>query len=375
MDLFVTCGQGIEPLLIEELASLGYPQTVTGYRGVKVQNADMDAIYRINYQSRLAGRVFMPLANFRCRDAKALYKAAMDINWLEYIPEGKTIAIDANVTHPMLRNSLFAAQVVKDAICDQFREKTGERPSVDTRNPDVQLNLFIHDESGVISFDTSGQSLHKRGYRQETVDAPMQETMAAALLKLAKYQGTEILYDPCFGSGTLLIEAALMASKTPPGFLREEWGFFGLPQYSRERWLQIKAEADALKVPLVKGHFFGTDYNKKAVYATKVNLRAAGVHQFVEIANSDFRDYTPPVKPDFIIVNPPYGKRLDEVDQLRPLYRALGEWMKQKAAKPAKGFVFTGSMELTKEVGLAASRRYVLDNGGIDSRLLEFDLY
>ncbi|HEV8050875.1 MAG TPA: THUMP domain-containing protein [Parachlamydiaceae bacterium] len=375
MDLFITCGQGIEPLLIEELASFGYSQTVTGYRGVKVQNVDMDAVYRINYQSRLAGRVFMPLANFHCRDAKALYKAAMDINWMEYIPEGKTIAIDANVAHPLLRNSLFAAQVVKDAICDQFREKTGDRPSVDIRNPDVQLNLFIHDGSGVISFDTSGQSLHKRGYREETVDAPMQETMAAALLKLAKYQGTEILYDPCFGSGTLLIEAALMASKTPPGYLRKHWGFFSLPQYSQERWLKIKAEADGMIVPLVKGHFFGTDSNKKAVYAAKVNLRAAGIHQFIEIAHCDFRDYTPPVKPDFIIVNPPYGKRLDEVDQLRSLYRSLGEWMKHKAAKPAKGFVFTGSMELTKEVGLSASRRYVLDNGGIDSRLLEFDLY
>jgi putative N6-adenine-specific DNA methylase len=203
----------------------------------------------------------------------------------------------------------------------------------------------------------------------------MQETMAAALLKLAKYQGTEVLYDPCFGSGTLLIEAALIASKTPPGYLRQRWGFFSLPQFSNEQWLKIKAEADAMRIPLPKGHFFGTDSSKRAVHATKVNLRAAGIHQFVEIANYDFREYTPPVAPNFIITNPPYGKRLDEVDQLRPLYRALGDWMKNKSAKPGKGFVFTGSFDLTKEVGLSASRRYVLDNGGIESRLLEFDLY
>lgn len=375
MELFVTCGQSIEPLLAKELQSLGYHDIKEGYRGIHVLNASLEAIYRINYLSRLAGRVFLPLSKFQCRDPKALYKAAMAINWLDYIPQGKTIAIDANVTHPMLRNSLFAAQVVKDAICDQFREKTGDRPTVDTRNPDVQLNLFIHGQSGVISFDTSGQSLHKRGYRHETVEAPMQETMAAALLTLAGYQGTEILYDPCFGSGTLLIEAALMASRTPPGYLRSHWGFFSLPNHSEELWLKVKNEADQLKRPLTKGHFFGTDNNKKAVHATKVNLRVAGIHQFVEIANYDFRQYTPPVSPNFIITNPPHGRRLEEVDQLRPLYRALGDWMKQKTAKPAKGYIFTGSLDLSKEVGLAASRRYVLDNGGIESRLLEFDLY
>jgi putative N6-adenine-specific DNA methylase len=375
MNLFVTCGLGIEPLLIEELNSLGCSEIVSGYRGATVKNADLATIYKINYCSRLAGRVFLPLASFHCRDAKSLYKGAMNIDWLEYIPEGKTIAIDANVSHPMLRNSLFAAQVLKDAICDQFREKTGDRPSVDTRNPDVQLNLFIHNQSAVISFDTSGQSLHKRGYREETVEAPMQETMAAALLKLAKYQGTEILYDPCFGSGTLLIEAALIASATPPGYLRKQWGFRNLPQHSEELWQKIKMDADNKKIPLLKGHFFGSDSNKKAVHAAKVNLRAAGIHQFVEIANYDFREYTPSIEPNFVITNPPYGKRLEEVDQLRPLYRALGDWMKCKTAKPAKGFIFTGSFDLTKEVGLAASRRYVLDNGGIESRLLEFDLY
>ena len=375
MDLFVTCCQGVEPLLVQELEMLGYPHTTAGYRGVKVSSVDSDAIYRINYLSRLAGRVFLPLLASPCRDAKALYEAASKIDWFSYLPEGKTFAIDANVTHPRLRNSLFAAQVVKDAICDQFREKTGERPSVDVRNPDVQLNLFIHDESCVISFDTSGYSLHKRGYREETVEAPIQETMAAALLKLANYQGNEILYDPCCGSGTLLIEAALMASKTPPGFFRKQWGFFHLPDYNQERWLQCKAELDRLRIPLEKGRFFGTDSSKKAIHAAKVNLRAAGIHQFVEIANYDFREYTPPVNPNFIITNPPYGKRLGDIDQLRPLYRALGDWMKQKTAKPARGFIFTGSFELSKEVGLAASRRYVLDNGGIESRLLEFDLY
>lgn len=375
MDLFVTCGQGLESLLAQELGSLGYPQAVTGYRGVNVQNVELEAVYRINYLSRLAGRVFLPLARFRCRDSKSLYVDAGKIDWVSYVPQGKTIAIDANVQHPKLRNSLFAAQVVKDAICDQLRQRAGWRPNVAVRNPDVQINLYIYHEWAVVSFDTSGESLHRRSYRQETVEAPMQETLGAALLTMAGYTGSEIVYDPCCGSGTLLIEAAMMASKTPPGYLRTQWGFQNLPQHSQELWLKIKAEADAKKVPLLKKHFFGTDVNKQAAHATKVNLRAAGFLQDVEIINTDFRDYEPSIAPNFVITNPPHGHRLDDVDYLRPLYRALGDWMKRKTAKPAKGFVFTSSPELAKEVGLATSKRHVLESGGIEARLLEYDLY
>ena len=375
MDLFVTCGQGLESLLATELRSFCYNDLVDGFRGITVKNVEQEAIYRINYCSRLAGRVLLPLFQFSCYDERSLYNGASKIDWLSYIPEGKTIAIDANVNHLKLRNSLFAAQLVKDAICDQFRERTGWRPSVDVQNPDVQINLFIYREWAVISFDTSGQSLHKRGYRLETVEAPMQETLAAALLFLAGYKGTEILYDPCCGSGTLLNEAALMASHTPPGFLRTNWGFYNLPKHSQELWLKVKAEADAKKIQLPKGLISGTDVNKQAVHASKVNLRATGFHQTVEVIHSDFRDYNPEVLPTFLITNPPHGRRLDDVEDLCPLYRSLGDWMKQKTEKPAKGFVFTSSPELAKEVGLAASRRYVVESGGIESRLLEFDLY
>lgn len=375
MELFVTCAKEIEPLLVQELAELGFPDAVAGFRGARVPNADFNAIYKINYQSRLAGRVLLQIARFRCRDARSLYQAAYNIDWLRYLPKGKTFAIDANVTHPDIRNSLFAAQVVKDAICDQFRERTGERPSVSVRNPGVQLNLFIYGDQGVLSFDTSGITLHKRGYRQETVEAPMQETLAAAILRLAGYRGDEVMYDPCCGSGTLLIEAAMIASHTPPGFLRINWGFQSLPEHSQTAWLAVKAEADSKRTELKKGMFYGTDVNKAAATAAKINLRAAGFHQAVEISNRDFRDFDPPVPPNLIVTNPPHGHRLEQVEQLFPLYRALGDWMKRKSAKPGKGFIFTGSPELAKEVGLAASRRHVLDSGGIDSRLLEFDLY
>jgi len=365
----------MEPLLLQELEELGFDKLNKGFRGVYVQETALKDTYKLNYCSRLASRVLLPLKKFRCYNARSLYKECMEFDWLAYIPKGKTFAIDANVTHPQLRNSLFAAQVVKDAICDQFRQKFGQRPNVDTQNPDVQLNLFIKEQLGTISFDTSGVPLHKRGYRIEGVEAPLQETLAAALLKIAKYREEEIFCDPCCGSGTLLIEAALMATHTPPGYLRQKWGFMLHPEFSQQEWLRAKADADKKRKELQPGHIFGCDLSKNSVRICKTNLRAAGFHSSIEIQQSDFRDYTPPTPPTFICTNPPHGKRLENVDSLKPLYRSLGDFFKRKTAHPARGFIFTGSLELAKEVGLVPKKRYVIYNSGIESRFLEFDLY
>ncbi len=375
LPLFVTCGHGLEPLLHEELTELGFANVSEGYRGVYVEDSSFESIYRINYCSRIAGRVLLPIKQFRCYDRDTLYRQALEVDWLRYIGKGRTFAIDSNVSHKTLRNSLFAAQVVKDAICDQFRERTGQRPSVDSSHPQIQLNLFIHHENAVLSFDTSGQPLYKRGYRQQSGEAPMQETLAAALLRMAKYRGDEIFLDPCCGSGTLLIEAALIASRTAPGFLRKEWGFTKHPHFSMQTWLQVKGEADSQRIPLLPEHFFGIDVDFEAVRMCKANLRAVGFHSLVDIAQEDVRVYAPEIRPNFVITNPPYGRRLDDVEHLRALYRSLGDFLKRMTAKPARGFIFTGSYDLTKEVGLATARRYVIESGGIEARLLEFDLY
>jgi putative N6-adenine-specific DNA methylase len=374
-ELFVTCGQGLEQLLTEELEQLGLQGITPSYRGVYVRDSSMGAIFLINYCSRIAGRVLLPLTLFRCHDRDSLYKAALKINWLNYIPKGSTFAIDANVTHRNLKNSLFAAQVMKDAICDQFREKTGGRPSIDTSAPDVQLNLFIQADKGIISFDTSGAPLYKRGYRLETVDAPLQESLAAAMLQIARYTGEETFCDPCCGSGTLLIEAALVASNTPPGYLRKRWGFTQLPDFSNQAWLTFKNERDQQRKPLAEGKIFGADISKNSVRATKANLRGAGFLTQVEVVASDFRDYTPPEPPQLIFANPPHGLRLDDVDSLRSSYRAFGQFLKEKCARPGRAFVFVGQFELTKELGLAPKKRHVINNSGVDSRLLEFDIY
>lgn len=372
--LFITCGQGLESLLETELRELGY-ESRFGYRGVYSEVASFSDIYRINYLSRLAGRVLLPLSHFKCRNQKDLYQNALEIDWFKYLPQGKTFAIDANVNHAELRNSLYAAQVVKDAIVDQYREKTGARPSVDTKNPDLQINLFVNREQAILSFDTSGSPLHKRGYRLEAVEAPLQESLAAALLRISGYTGKEILYDPCCGSGTMLIEAAMIASNTPAGFYRKDWGFTSHPEFNRDEWEAVKKEADSQRRELEPGKLFGSDVSRNAVRISRMNIKAAGLAPVIEIAFSDFREFTPPFAPNFMITNPPHGLRLGEESTLIPLYRALGDFMKQKMAKPSKGFVFTGSMLLAKEVGLAPKQRHVIENSGVESRFLEFDLY
>lgn len=374
-SLFVSCASHLEPLLVEELKELGLEKLTPGFRGVYVDQWDWSTIYKINYASRLATRVLLPLLRFKCFDQRALYNAASTIDWTKYIKKGHTIAIDANVHHRDLRNSLYAAQIVKDAICDQLRQKGGWRPSVNLQDPDVQLNLFIQNHSGIISFDTSGVPLHKRGYRQETVEAPMQETLAAAILRMANYSKNEILLDPCCGSGTLLIEAALMASNTPPGYLRKKWGFMCHPQFQQMEWLKVRNEMDAHRTQLGPGHFFGIDLSREAVRVTKVNLRAAGFLKEVEINQADFREFTPSTKPTFIVTNPPYGKRMEEEDRLKSLYRSLGEFLKNHCTKPGRGFIFTGNLELVKEVGLAAKKKNVLSTGGVEARLLEYDIF
>lgn len=373
--LFVSCASAVEPLLLEELKELGCSSLTIGYRGVYINKWDWNTIYRVNYASRLGSRVLLPLHRFKCYDAKALYRHAMDIDWTPFFKEGGTFAIDANVNNRELRNSLYAAQVVKDAICDQMRQRTGRRPSVQVQNPDVQINLFIQQQNGVISFDTSGEPLHKRGYRQESVEAPIQESLAAAILTLARYTKDQILLDPCCGSGTFLIEAALMATNTPPGYLRKYWGFMRHPGYDNGAWLKVRNQIDEHRTPLDPGHLFGIDRSVQAIRACKINLKAAGFNQQVEVYQDDFREYTPSVTPDLIITNPPHGRRLEEEDALRPLYRAMGAFLKQHCAKTGRGYVFTSSLELAKEVGLAPTKRHVLSTGGLDARLLEFEVF
>ena len=313
-DLFVTCPHGFESLLEDELLSLGIPKVFPKFCGVLIPK-NIQNVFITNYESRVATRVLWPLTEFSCSGKEDLYTHCRKINWSSFLNCRKTLAIDANVQHHNLKNSLFAALVVKDAICDFFRDKTGERPSIDTQNPDLQLNLFIQQGKATLYLDTSGAPLHKRGWRTDQTEASIHESLAAALLLLTEYTAEKVLCDPFCGSGTFLIEAAWIATKTPPGILRKKWGFFNLPDFQMTEWKEWKKKKDDLRIPLVKGMIFGADKSRETTEICKKNLAKADLSG-IEVSYNEIAYYKPPKKPNFIITNPPYGKRLETSDLL-----------------------------------------------------------
>lgn len=347
-ELFITCPENLELLLIEELRSLGLKDLRKGFRGVFTP-VSMHAVYTANYCSRIATRVLCPLMSFSCRNRNDIYKAAREIPWAKFFKSNETFAIDANVTHPNLSNSLFAAQVMKDGICDQLREKTGNRPSVNVKTPDIQLNLFIHYNKGVISLDTSGAPLFKRGWRTASTSTSNQENLAAALLFQAGFNADTVLCDPFCGSGTFLIEAAMIASRTPAGYYRSQWGFFHLPQFNQSEWESFKQTKDALRIPLEKGRLFGADKDLKTLQACKDHARKIGCSDSIALQHADIIRYTPAASPTLILTDPPYGKRLETS---HTIFRELGEFIKRVRTPSTETFVLAPDGRYLDATGL-----------------------
>lgn len=359
-ELFISCPENLEPLLLEELKQLNVPSARKGFRGVSVP-ASMEAVYTINYCSRIATRVLYPLRSFTCRGRDDLYDAAREIPWNHFFKGTQTLAIDANVSHPRLKHSLFAAQVMKDAICDQLREKTGERPSIDLKNPDIQLNLYIQENKALISFDTSGAPLFKRGWRSASTTASLQENLAAALLMRAGYTANKTLCDPFCGSGTFLIEAALMATCTPPGFFRKKWGFMQLPEFNAERWNAFKATWDARRISLAPNKLFGADKDLMAIQASRGHARATGFLDEIQFQQADIIRYSPPTPIDLVITDPPYGKRLETSQQL---YRELGQFLQK--IHPSSAWVLAPHAQYLQVTDLPIKRAFPFFHGGMD---------
>jgi putative N6-adenine-specific DNA methylase len=363
MNLFVTCASHLESLLKEELTALGIGDVQSAGHGVSVPNT-RENIFKINYLSRLATRVLMPLSHFPCPDPKALYTAAKQIPWLDFLDENKTISIDANIDrHRSIRNSLYAAQIVKDAICDVVREKTGARPSVDTKNPDVQLNLFIVNNKATLSFDTSGAPLYKRGWKESSVEASLPETLAAAILIKAGYSSKEVLCDPFCGSGTLLIEAAYIASNTPAGFFREKWGFLHLPEFNQEEWETFKSSHDAQRRLIEPGHLIGADSSIEAIRLARKHIEKTGFSRAISLTHSPINAFTPTPSPTLVITDPPFGKRMQANDQL---YKEFGLFLKKRCPAAAWGYLLTSAYRLAKETGCTVLSEWPLFYGGLN---------
>jgi putative N6-adenine-specific DNA methylase len=369
---FAQVSEDLKEVAAKEIIELGAGDVRPEFSGIYFK-ADKSALYRINYQSRLLSRCLAPLMSFDCPSADALYQKARQIPWEELFTERKTFAVTANVSDSALSHSKFAALRLKDAIADRFRAKIGRRPNVSVRNPDFLLNLHIRNDKAVISLDLSGGALHRRGYREETVTAPMQETVAAAIIRFSEWDGSVPLYDPMCGSGTLLCEALMRYCRIPAGIFRQRFGFESLPDFDRAVWESIKKEAAADTRDLPQGLISGSDASPEAVDAALTNLMGMHFGNRVSIATADFRNL-PALEGHLITVNPPYGIRMGADDNLDGLYKELGDFLKQKC-KGSTAFIYFGDRNYIKNIGLKSSWKKPIKAGGLDGRLVKYELY
>jgi putative N6-adenine-specific DNA methylase len=369
---FAQIAAGLEELGAEELRKLGAVGIRPTFRGLDFE-ADPASLYRINYQSRLVTRVLAPLRAFACRSTERLYRQARQIPWKEILDANRTLAVFANLSNSPIRHSQYAALCLKDAIVDYFREDCGRRPDVRRIDPDVWIHLFIENDRAVISLDTSGGSLHRRGYRGEGVEAPMQETVAAAIIHWTGWSGAQPLVDPMCGSGTLLAEALMHYCRIPAAILRRRFGFEQLPDFDRRLWSEVRISADRRMRPLPAGLITGSDIAAKAVASARANLRKLPHGATVPIERRDYRQRRD--LPERVIVcNPPYGIRLQPAAGLAEFYRTLGDFLKQRCPG-AQAYIYFGDRAMLKHIGLKPSWKRPLMNGGIDGRLAKFEMY
>jgi putative N6-adenine-specific DNA methylase len=363
--------QGLEEVLAEELKEIGAEDVTPITRGVQF-SGDQRMLYKANYMCRTALRVLMPVSNFLARDESALYDGVRQVPWEKYLHHSGTFAIDSVVSYSQFNHSGFVTLKAKDAIADRFRDKFGKRPDVDVKNPDIRVNVHIFRDQCTVSLDSSGASLHLRGYRHAFSEAPLNEVLAAGLIFLSGWDFKTPLWDPMCGSGTILTEAALMAGNVPAGYYREKFAFEGWRDFDRELWYKVKRECEEnIDEPDVE--FRGIDIDEKAVEASIKNIEEGGLEKFIKVEQGDFFSAENPFRKGFMITNPPYGERI-KVDDLKKLYQDVGDCLKQKYPGYT-AWVLTYDEESSKFIGLRPSRRIKVLNGPLECRFLKFDLY
>nr|MBC8436211.1 hypothetical protein [Bacteroidota bacterium] len=316
---------GFEEILASELQVMGI-KTELLPRAVKF-NGTLETLYRVNYCSRLALRFLKYAASFQVHKQEDLYVRMKDLPWEQYMTENQTFAIDAVITRSVFSNSLFVAQKAKDAIADRFRSIYGKRPSVDLKSPDLRINIHLNKEQCSVSLDSSGSSLHKRGYRQRTWEAPLSEVLAAGLIQLTGWDQQTPLYDPMCGSGTIPMEAAMLSSNTPAGYFRRGFGFMSWNDFDASLWARIKADADGQIQPFTVP-IRGTDKSRQAIHAAKINIQKTHLGKAVQLTVSNFHATKPPFEEGIMIMNPPYDERI-QLDDVIAFYRSLGDALKQ----------------------------------------------
>ncbi|NOZ07324.1 MAG: RNA methyltransferase [FCB group bacterium] len=372
-NLFLSCAGGLEEVCCRELERLKITDCRPAIGGVHFTGT-LKTMYRINLHSRIGIRLLVKIAKYHCSSEDELYHKALEVPWNLYLTTNMTFAVHSFVSNSKIRHSKYAALKLKDGLVDAMRRKFGQRPNVDVEHPDVQFNLHLNNNIATLYLDSSGRPLSRRGYRTVLHKASLNEALAAGILYLAKWDGKSALYDPLCGSGTFPIEAAMMAADQAPGLLRNRFGFMGWKNYNRELWDSLRTEAqqriDHSKIPSI----YGSDGRGDNITLAERNSKAAGLSGVINWSVADISEFRPAGNAGLIVCNPPYGERLGNPDQLKNLYRILGDVFKQHCSGHS-AYIFTGNPELGKAVGLRTSAKIPLRNGNIDCRLLKYDLY
>ncbi len=361
---------GLEELLAAELRELGALDVTVHNRAVSF-NASQAVLYKVNLGSRTAMRVLKNLKSFRVKDEQDLYEAVFRMNWEDHFTVKNSFMINSSVNSPAFRHSLFVSQRVKDAVADRFRKINTLRPSVNTENPDITINIHISGDRADISLDSSGEPLFKRGYRAAQYTAPLNEVLAAGMILLTGWDASVPLIDPMCGSGTIAIEAALIAKKIPPGVFREKFGFMKWKDFDRTLFDRV---LESMLAPCeLKTEILASDLNPEAVELAGRNIRKALLDDDIKVIKQDFREIVPPPQGGIVIINPPYGERLKE-DEINIFYSQIGDTMKQKF--PGYDvWVLSGNPEALKFFGLRPERKIELYNGSIKCKYQKFSIY
>ena len=369
-ELIAKTFMGLEQVLAKELTQLGANNVQIGRRMVSF-TGDKEMMYRTNFQLHTAIRVLKPIAHFKAKSAEDMYEEVKKIDWSKYILSGKTFSVDSVVYSEEFTNSRFVTYKVKDAIVDQFRERMGTRPNISVSNPDIRLNIHVAENDATLSLDSSGESLHRRGYRQESVEAPLNEVLAAGMILMTGWTGETDFIDPMCGSGTLPVEAALIARNISPGVFRKEFAFEKWPDFDQELFDMIYND-DSQEREFTH-HIYGYDTDMKAVNTARMNVAAAGLSRDVTIGQLDFKDFTQPKEKSIMVMNPPYGERIS-TPNLLGTYKMIGERLKHQFIGN-EAWILSYREECFRQIGLKPSIKIPVYNGSLECEFRRYQMF
>ena len=372
MDITAKTFAGLEELLAQELKDIGADDVEVIIRGVKFRG-DTKMMFKANYLCRTALRILKPIGVFEVRNEKDLYSKLKNIDWTKVFNNDQTFIVNANLFHSELSHSHYVELRTKDAIVDQFREKTGKRPWVGREDADIFIDVHISHNKCTVSLDSSGESLHQRGYRIAADKAPINEVLAAGMVKLSGWKGDKDFYDPMCGSGTIPIEAAMLGMNIPSGYYRKKYAFMSWADFDKELWNEVKEQED-LNMTDLECNIFASDRSDKAIMIAKRNFKNAGLHKDIELKVQYFDSIQPAEKKGILVFNPPYGKRLEEKGDIFKLYRGIGDVLKQSFTG-FEAWIISSNIDAVKFIGLRPSARITLFNGPIETKFIKFEMY